>query len=386
MAVVIERGKATETAAAPEPSRAPGADGSVRAAASAPDKTSVGARVVEWLWRRHTMARLRGEPWLAWRATRDLRHLAKVTAALAQHAEEPLPESVKSDAVASELYRQAIYWALCALSKRGRSDVTDTLIDEGQLRVKPRESEVHGLAEGVHEDVAIIWRGSDREVLLRAAGSPAALAAIEAIVTTSSFTSLAALTPEESAGRATLLRGFATRLIALCEAPKEALNRVWFERLLRSAALLGFGFMLLIGALQLSMLRERRDDLAAGKPWRVSSQAMKVCSSPLQTCPQAAGYFFHTAEEDSPWFEIDLGAVRDFSAVRLKNRTDCCRDRASPLVIEVSSDQTNWTTVASRQDSFTSWKAQFSTAHARWVRVRAVRRSILHLSEVRVLP
>ena len=94
--------------------------------------------------------------------------------------------------------------------------------------------------------------------------------------------------------------------------------------------------------------------------------------------------FFHTNEDAQPWVEFDLLAPTAFSEVYVRNRTDSVPDRAVPLVIEVSDDETNWRAVARRDDTFRTWTASFPTLTARYVRLRVDRRSYLHLEIVEV--
>jgi hypothetical protein len=385
MAGVTEPGREADAArmvgggltGAPDGTRVPQVAPSDGAEAQKAANASRAVRVLEWFWRRRAMLRVRRESLPAWRASEKLRQLARVTAQLGQQAEDPLLESGKSDAVASELYRQSIYWALRALSVGVPA--------AGAAALPPNELEAGGSA-ALDVEVGTVWQRVDAELMCRVAGGPEALAVLESLVVTQSFASLAAVAPDEQARRIPLLRAFAVRLLDACEAPRNALDRLWYERALRLGALLGIGVLLVVVALAISGYREHSRDLAAGKPWRASSEGYPGCGSPLQSCAQAAGFFFHTAEEDNPWLEIDLGAPQTFSAVRVKNRTDCCRDRTTPLVVEVSDNHKDWKTVATRPTTFTSWKAEFDAVHARWVRLRATRRTMLHLSEVRVLP
>jgi hypothetical protein len=382
MAGVTEPGRETEATRTrgddrTDAARAPNAVAFDRIDAAKPPPASRAGRAWEWLWRRRAMARVRRESLPAWRASEKLRQLARVTTHLAQLAEDPLLESGKSDAVAGELYRQSIYWALCALS---------TAPPAGAAAALPLDGPDAPRSAARDTEVAAAWQRVDLDLMRRAAGGPEALARLEALVVESSFASLAAVPADEQERRIPLLRAFALQLIDACEAPRSALDRLWYERVLRLAMLLGIGLLLMAVVLSISGYRERSSDLAAGKPWRASSDGHPGCPSPQQSCAQSAGFFFHTAEEDQPWLEIDLGSPQTFSAVRVKNRTDCCRDRATPLIVEVSDNRQDWKTVATRPSSLTSWKAEFDSVQARYVRLRAARRTMLHLSEVRVLP
>ena len=96
--------------------------------------------------------------------------------------------------------------------------------------------------------------------------------------------------------------------------------------------------------------------------------------------------FFHTREEEQPWVEMDLDAPTKFSSVSVRNRTDSLQERAVPLVLEVSDDRQSWRQLAQRQDFFNVWTPSFDAVSARYVRLRATRKTFLHLEAVQVHP
>lgn len=130
----------------------------------------------------------------------------------------------------------------------------------------------------------------------------------------------------------------------------------------------------------------RPKNLAEGKPWRTSSAALSCVPAEHNCGGTKTDILFHTQEEESPWFEIDLGAAASISAATVRNRTDCCQDRAIPLVLEVSDDKATWREVAKREAAFVTWNVEFPAQTARYVRARALRRTILHLDGVLVHP
>lgn len=146
--------------------------------------------------------------------------------------------------------------------------------------------------------------------------------------------------------------------------------------------------LLIIASLVNSAVRIalRPKDLAEGKPWRTSSSALSCVPAEHNCGGTKTDILFHTQEEDSPWFEIDLGAPTSISAATVRNRTDCCQDRAIPLVLEVSDDTTTWREVAKRDAAFVTWNVEFPSQTARYVRARGLRRTILHLDGVLVHP
>jgi len=182
------------------------------------------------------------------------------------------------------------------------------------------------------------------------------------------------------------LRSFAVALVSEACADEAALQRLRAQRWRR----LGVALLLLaFGAFRLALLLRDgivlRADLAEGKPWRASSQAL-ACDPQARRCGDYLGMtiFFHTKNERSPWLEIDLGQPEQISRVRVRNRTDCCSALALPLVVELSQDDQTWREVGRRESDFRTWSARFEPSEARWVRVRVDGESMLHLERVSV--
>jgi len=112
---------------------------------------------------------------------------------------------------------------------------------------------------------------------------------------------------------------------------------------------------------------------------------MGVCHPERNECLGASTSIrFHTNEENNPWAEYDLGAVRPISEVLVRNRSDFGSERAVPLVVEVSDDRNKWREVAKREKDFDTWKASVKGTSTRYVRVRVTRRTILHLEGVEI--
>ena len=116
-------------------------------------------------------------------------------------------------------------------------------------------------------------------------------------------------------------------------------------------------------------------DLAQGQPWHASSALPALFS---------ANIMFHTNEELNPWFEVDLGRPKSVRRLYVKNRADCCQERAVPLLAEVSTDRSSWRQVARRDASFALWEPTFPAVPARYVRLRVPRLTALHLEQVKV--
>lgn len=177
----------------------------------------------------------------------------------------------------------------------------------------------------------------------------------------------------------------AASLVQLAQQPRKALENVWFARLTR----IGVPFVLLVIVALAggSAWREAQNARGTRFPWRASStfSAEQGCVSPSQQCAETR-FFFSTNHEQSPWIEFDLGRQGRVSHVKVRNRSDCegCAERALPLVVEVSDDRRTWKEVARKTDSFEEWTASFPPKQARWLRLKAEKRTFLHLKQVRI--
>jgi hypothetical protein len=231
-----------------------------------------------------------------------------------------------------------------------------------------------------------LWAEADPALLVSAAGSEAGVHLLEVSLRVGDFADFADLSAEEQARQARDLVTFDKSLIGLLEAPRVKLDRLWTRRVLRVGAGLVTLVVLVAGGLYLRSQREAARDWALGRPYKASSVYPTVgCKSPDQDCPESPFYFFHTQDEDRPWLEIDLGAKRRFSAVKIVNREDCCADRAIPLAFEVSTDHTKWRELGRRNEVFNTWQHEFAPVSARWVRVIALKKTPLHLRRIAVL-
>jgi hypothetical protein len=125
-------------------------------------------------------------------------------------------------------------------------------------------------------------------------------------------------------------------------------------------------------------------DLAEGKPWVASSAWGPFPRIGVMSGDPIPEGRFHTLEEQNPWFMLDLEKVEKVSAVRVDNRLNCCRERAVPLIMELSVDSAHWKRVAYQRAVFASFTATFPTTQARYVRLRVDRRTAFHLLRVAV--
>lgn len=334
---------------------------------STPPRRSAFRRVLEWFWSGSEMRALSAA--LPRKAVSELDRRARLSLELARFAIEQTFQNGSAEAVACELSREAVYWALLAL--RGLRTPNS---GEGASLSPPRPT----LAE--------LWAGSEASLLARAAGGEAAADAIGSQLRESTFADLAEL---DSAARMRLtldLRRVANAIIHEIDRADGEVDRIWTRRAVRVGGALALVAMVGVASMLLSAWLLQRRDLARGRPWTASSKFPDGgCASPLQSCPDSPSYFFHTLEDDNPWFLIDLQSTQRVSGIRVVNRLDCCNDRGVPLVVELSTDQKHWQRVARRAEEFSDWKSTFTPTPARWVRLTAQRRTLLHFSEVRVL-
>ena len=70
-----------------------------------------------------------------------------------------------------------------------------------------------------------------------------------------------------------------------------------------------------------------------------------------QHCVQGSS-LCHTAKEESPWLEVDLGAILPVGSVVIWNRLDCCRERLGYFELYLSADPPFAEAVAAPQEDF----------------------------------
>lgn len=207
-----------------------------------------------------------------------------------------------------------------------------------------------------------------REAMLRAAGSPAQLAAIESLLAHSAQDSGIGMSASAEA-----LANFTRRLIVELERPDRDAARQRWRRARRYAAL-GVGLLGVAALVYFAFLR----------PPNLVKSAVRTLSSQAGPCENGGcgTATFHTKEERDPWVRYDFGSPKQLHSIAIVNRTDCCYDRAVPLTIETSDDGVHWTTQEVVEKPFVSWSGKLNV-RARYVRLHAVGRVVyLHLREV----
>jgi hypothetical protein len=315
------------------------------------------AGVWEWLWRTAALRNARRRARLT-AVRRERLRRAQLAAEMGDRAFEagdPL-RAGSALPLALSLYREAAYWALSAH-------------DDGDVQPSLREA-----------------FAAARDEVVRTGLSAEELAQVRAALIDKTFIESADDRSEVQESDARLSQSFVRALIEHNAAGEDQVGNLLVQRAWRSGLVL---LLLVAGVLGAKLAIEnavRGPDLALEKPWRTSSQAY-VCHPKDSECGGAqTAILFHTVEEDSPWYEVDLGASQVVARVEVTNRDDCCLERAVPLVVEVSDDRKQWRAVARRGDSFREWVAKFTPVKARYVRLRVDRHSTLHLSKVSIRP
>jgi hypothetical protein len=326
-------------------------------------KPNLGSRVIEWFWRGKTIKTWQRDNAPTYDRSTEFAARSRFSADLARvaaTATEPVGESV-AESVACELYRQSVYWALCALSP-----VSDA---------PPRDSDR-------------VWASLDDELLAPVATNDEERAKLRDRLSTGDFVGFAALPETEHARWCSAFAELNTALLARVAARNRGLVVLRRQRGFRLGGLLACLLTLLVCIVVGRARANRPVDFAIDAEWRASSSYGGVgCVSPEQDCDSKMGWFFHTADSDTePWIEFNLRSAKAFSTVVIENREDCCAERAVPLVIEVSDDQKQWRSVAKQEQQFSTWRATFPTVRAPWVRLRLLGRGPLHLKRVHIFP
>jgi hypothetical protein len=319
-----------------------------------PTAPGVGKRVAEWFWRSGAIEEWQRSTTLSGDRSPELAARSRLSADLARVA--VIGAEPYSDAVGCELYRQAVYWALRALTDAPSSDSVWAHLDDELLRP---------LAATVEE----------RQVL-------------RARLSAGNFVAFTELSADEQAFCCAAFHDLNAGLLARFAERHRGLLAIREQRAWRLGGLVACLLALLVCVMIVRARIARHGDLAFDADWRLSSSyGSGGCSSPDQECDGKTGWFFHTSESDSdPWIEFDLGGSKSVSTVVVENRDDCCAERAVPLMIEVSDDQQHWRSVAKRREQFTTWRASFPVVQTRWLRLRLGHHGPLHLKSVRIFP
>lgn len=314
-------------------------------------KPARGGAIIDWLLVRSELAQARAAATQLTSEQQEFVRRAKLALELGELAFRPgnAVRSGSTAAHASNLFRQAVYWALLARRR------TTGPISPEQL-----------------------WAELGRSLPPSLAGDEAEEAFL-ARAMRSTFVEFAQDSEEAQRASAVRLHRVAKRMVSDVQRVNWRLEWAKLKRLV----LVGLALAILSSAV--IWLWPPKVDLAKGKPWRVSSIGAE-CHPEKSECGGAkTNILFHTRQEQDPWFEYDFGAPISFSSLTIRNRSDYGPERAVPLVVEVSNDDKSFTQIARREAQFSTWEPSFKT-RARYLRLRVARESMLHLEAVAVHP
>jgi F5/8 type C domain len=307
--------------------------------------------VFEFFWRGAALARRREDVARKSERAFAFAQRARTSAKFASLALSSEPREESSEGIACELFRQSAYWAACALAE-ARSHSVGTTFDES------------------------VWDELDDS-------TPTEL---RDLARSASFVRFSELEPEEKNRVRVALQALARNLLVRF-GELNTVRAIYGQRIRRLSALVAGIVGIIAVGFWVRDLHEQSKELVDGKSWRISSNYGGGCKSPLQDCKNNFGYFFHTNPNDhDPWVEFDLATTQQISRLEVENRRDCCFDRASPLVFEVSVDHRKWQEVTRHDGEFANWKTTFPPVPARWVRLRVPKTTALHLNKVRIFP
>ncbi|MBK9154474.1 MAG: discoidin domain-containing protein [Chloracidobacterium sp.] len=99
---------------------------------------------------------------------------------------------------------------------------------------------------------------------------------------------------------------------------------------------------------------------------------------------------FHTNRESNPWWQVDLGAVKRLTEIRIFNRLDCCGERARTIRVLLSNDGIRWRRVYAHNGSVFGGAdgrpliVSVRGNSARYVRLQLAEVTWFHLDEVEI--
>lgn len=310
--------------------------------------------VKEWFWLGNALQDAKSASAVTATSRERLRR-ARLAAEFAGRMIDPAEPWYDGSALplAISLYREATFWVLLAQSENEEQTTT--------------------LRELLATQKYATANLSDADVEL-----------VKKVLGEQTFVQTADESPDALRREAVLCRTFVHGLIRTELAADRRVSRVLLQRLLRIGAVVVLALAVILGLNAVVKRALRGADLAEGKPWTASSKAFECHPAQGECGGGHTKIFFHTLEQDNPWVEIDLGAKTRFSRVEVENREDCCQDRASPAVIEVSNDGSDFKEVARTTEPYETWDATFAPVSARYVRVKVLKKAYLHLVRVGV--
>jgi hypothetical protein len=159
-------------------------------------------------------------------------------------------------------------------------------------------------------------------------------------------------------------------------------RRVLAQRYVRFGVTAVLCAALVVGIALLVVRLLQHPNLLARATMKTSSDYAGFSSSNRISDGRRTRLLFHTNKEDNPSVVFDMGVAKTVTFIELANRHDCCEDRALPLAVDVSPDGKEWKEVFRRTEPFSEFRKKVGPVYVRAVRVRALRKTWLHLERV----
>lgn len=311
------------------------------------------SRFFDWFWQGERIRSNRVRIAEKSHRRRSLERYARTTAEAADRVLDPVTplRAGSGEAVCALLYKESIRASLAAL---GRS--ISSLIEDDTLRAQ--------VARSLSNDVSL-------ERVYELLTEPPAVEGLEG-------------DPRVRTSEAKALAHSARTLLDIAQAPERQLERAFLLRSVRTS--LGILVLALgvFAGVRIGFDIARGPDLATAKPWRASSSYEGFDPEARRVDGNRTRVFFHTKRERDPWVELDLEEPTTIRRVDVRNRRDCCRDRAFPLAIEGSLDGKTWRELGRRTEPFGRWTLKLEPTTVRYVRAKGLKRTFLHLESLEV--
>ena len=134
-------------------------------------------------------------------------------------------------------------------------------------------------------------------------------------------------------------------------------------------------------------------NMALNRPTKQSSNSQWSKTNDAQGAVDGVknrSFGFHTNREKNPWWQVDLGAIKQLAEIRIFNRIDCCAERARTIQVLLSNDGIKWKRVYTHNGSVFGVSdgkpliVSLARNSARYVRLQLAETNWFHLDEVEI--
>jgi hypothetical protein len=214
------------------------------------------------------------------------------------------------------------------------------------------------------------------------AGAPAHAAHATDALHSATSAATARLTERDRLTAAHSARALLRLVMDTADAQQRPRARAMAQRIARTGAFVAFVLGIAVCAAVLIPSLMRPPNLLEHSARRTSSSYSGFSPDAGTLDGKRTRLFLHTDQEYDPFVEFDMGKVQTLRHFEVRNRRDCCDDRALPLVIETSVDGKRFDEVARRVAPFKTFETDVRATQARFVRVHVPKKTWLHLERV----